>query len=153
MVAGQEIFAHVFRPRVLFPPMKAHLASPHFLSAAHLNSDNLSAPLCLFPARAGDLSLISAAAATLASPPEPNSGRSDTNGRTKASSLKRRLSRLSVSSGGSSGADGSGAGLSGRLGGDVGRLWMSEDGGYLCVDLLLERTLEELAEGLAFAAR
>lgn len=41
----------------------------------------------------------------------------------------------------------------GAQSGDEGRLWMTEDGGYMCVDLLLERTLEELAEGLAFAAR
>eukprot|EP00752_Nemacystus_decipiens_P014341 g12759.t1 len=135
---------------------------------ARTASDNLSAPLCLFPAREGDLSLISAAATTLASPPESN-GRTDINGGARTSSLKRRLSRLSISSesssrgstvgdsaafvagGGGSGADGSSTVLSGRFGGDVGRLWMSEDGGYLCVDLLLERTLEELAEGLAFA--
>lgn len=151
--------------------LKAHPASPHLLWAPHYDSDNLSAPLCLFPARAEDLSLISAAAAAPASPPEPNSNRSDTHGRTRTGSLKRRLSRLSVSSegskrdsdvgdnggfvagGGSGGANGNSAELRGRFGGDVGRLWMSEDGGYLCVDLLLERTIEELAEGLAFAAR
>lgn len=146
----------------LAPTESALLLAP---SAANYASDNLSAPLCLFPARAGDLSLISAAA-TVASSPEPNRS-----SRTRTSDLQKRLSRLSVSTqssnhgsvvednggvvagGGGNGADGSSAGLGGRLGGDVGRLWMSEDGGYLCVDLLLERTLEELAEGLLFAAR
>lgn len=50
-------------------------------------------------------------------------------------------------------AGGTGAELAARAGGDVGRLWPAEDGGYLCGDILLERTLEELGEGLAFAAR
>lgn len=142
------------------------IAFPHCPSTARCDSDNLSAPLCLFPARTGDLSLISAAA-TPASPPEFNSSSSDTDGRTRTNSQTRRTSRLSainhdgvvgdnggyVTGGGSDGADGRSAGLGGRFGGDVGRLWMLEDGGYLCVDLLLERTLEELAEGLAVAAR
>eukprot|EP00903_Cladosiphon_okamuranus_P006429 g6291.t1 len=136
---------------------------------ARAASDNLSAPLCLFPARAGDLSLISAAA-TIASPPEPVSSSSDTNGRNRTDSLEKRLSRILVSTehfnsdrvvgengdfargGGGNGACGGGAGLTDRFGGDEGRLWMLEDGGYLCVDILLERTLEELAEGLAYAA-
>lgn len=38
-------------------------------------------------------------------------------------------------------------------GGDAGWMWMAEDVGHLCVDLLLARTLSELAEGLAFASR
>lgn len=142
---------------------------PHFPPPALFDSDNLSAPLCLFPARSGDLSLISAAAA-IAPPPEPSSG-SDASSRTSTNGLKKSHSRLSVSTesfdrggvvcdngagaghGGSNDVDGRSTGLSGMFGGDVGRLWMSEDGGYLCIDLLLERTLEELAEGLAFAAR
>lgn len=65
--------------------------------------------------------------------------------------LSVKMAILSLA-GGVHGAHGGSAGLSGKFGGDEGRLWMSEDGGYLCVDLLLERTLEELAEGLAFAA-
>lgn len=60
------------------------------------------------------------------------------------------------------GGGGCGAGVAGNVegsdgaeskGGDIGRLWMAENGGYLCVDLLLERTLIELAEGLHFAIR
>ena len=63
---------------------------------------------------------------------------------------------------GGGGGRGCGDGVAGNVqssegaeskGGDIGRLWMAEDGGYLCVDLLLERTLDELAEGLHFAKR
>ncbi|CAM9301379.1 unnamed protein product [Ectocarpus fasciculatus] len=129
---------------------------------ARAASDNLSAPLCLFPAREGDLSMISAAVM----PVQPRSGSRRPSGdahdgRRGSRETRRSWSSISMrtsdgdSGDSSGGGDGGGSGSTvwgGGGGGDVGRLWLAEDAGYLCVDLLLERTLEELAEGLAFAA-
>ncbi len=153
--------------------------SPVPTTQPYEKSDNISAPLCLFPARRSDLSLVTAA--TIPPPPETTSrinngyGSKD-HGRTNSHEQKRH-SRWSFSArasdhvikddgdvhggggGGGGGcgladdADGTGDELGAGVGGDVGRLWPAEDGGYLCVDILLERTLEELGEGLAFAAR
>ncbi|CAM9246796.1 unnamed protein product [Ectocarpus sp. 8 AP-2014] len=130
---------------------------------ARAASDNLSAPLCLFPAREGDLSMISAA---VMMPEQPRSSTRRPSGDAhdgRRGSRETRRSWSSISMGtsdgdsgdSSGGGDGGGTGSTvwgGGGGGDVGRLWLAEDAGYLCVDLLLERTLEELAEGLAFAA-
>ncbi|CAM9591773.1 unnamed protein product [Ectocarpus sp. 4 AP-2014] len=129
---------------------------------ARAASDNLSAPLCLFPAREGDLSMISAA---VMMPEEPGSTRCPSgdahDGRRGSRETRRSWSSISMgasdgdSGDSSGGGDGGGSGSTvwgGGGGGDVGRLWLAEDAGYLCVDLLLERTLEELGEGLAFAA-
>ncbi|CAN0256565.1 unnamed protein product, partial [Ectocarpus sp. 12 AP-2014] len=129
---------------------------------ARAASDNLSAPLCLFPAREGDLSMISAA---VMMPEQPRSNRrpsSDAHdGRRGSRETRRSWSSISMGTSdedngdSSGGGDGGGRGSTvwgGGGGGDVGRLWLAEDAGYLCVDLMLERTLEELAEGLAFAA-
>ncbi|CAM9412252.1 unnamed protein product, partial [Hapterophycus canaliculatus] len=133
---------------------------------ARAASDNLSAPLCLFPARPEDLPLISWAAI----PSQPERSRASHGERsvktsTRRSSHNEKHSPSSAAVRGSSrrGDEGSvdngnagseGWGMEGGAeSGDEGRLWMTEDGGYLCVELLLERTLQELVEGLAFAAR
>lgn len=104
-------------------------------------------------------------AAVMPVQPRSSSRRSSGDARDgRRGSRETRRSRSSISMGtsdgdsgdSSGGGDGGGSGSTvwvGGGGGDVGRLWLAEDAGYLCVDLLLERTLEELAEGLAFAAR
>lgn len=105
-------------------------------------SDALSAPLCLIPARQGDASVLPlvlpAAADEYASVPD---------------SLLRSVN------GGDSGMgaaeDGGVIDEMGKssIGEDIEWIRMAEDTDYLYVELLLARTLDELAEGLAFASR
>lgn len=119
------------------PPLPMFTSiSPFFVH----RSDALSAPLSFLPAEAGDLSLLSLAL------PQLNSG----SGGSHVTSMAQCQPSSSV--GICKDGGGRGNGNSGEKG-DTGWLYIAEDRGYLCVDLLLGRTLRELAEGLAFAAR
>ncbi|CAM9145443.1 unnamed protein product, partial [Scytosiphon promiscuus] len=142
---------------------------------ARAASDNLTAPLCLFPARPGDLSLISG----VDIPSQTESSRASYGTRRVETGARRnshdeRCPRSSIEkgklnrdgdergagdgdgyheSGGRTNGNPSGGEWStegGAAVGDEGRLWMTEDGGYLCVDLLLERTLAELMKALSY---
>lgn len=140
-------------------------SSLRLLQCTVLASDNLSTSLSLFPAETEDTSLLSVA---LPGPPTLGGSccRNDVQKRQLSSSVETHTHGGGSGSGGvgadSGGSGRGGGGIGGNVergdgteskGGDVGRLWMVEDGGCLCVDLLLERTLDELAEGLHFAMR
>lgn len=153
----------IHHSRTLHPSLRHKCSTTLPLSlVARRKSDNLSAPLCLFPEHEGESPTPSGLENSKRSSGCRTS--SHTNRRSRPSVSAETLDqggdgytgRVSVDGGGtdgvSNGVDGSRAGWGGEAGGGVGRLWMTEDGGYLCVDLLLGRTLSELAEGLAFAA-
>lgn len=141
-------------------------SSLRLLQCTVLSSDNLSTSLSLFPAETENTSLLSVA---LPGPPtlDGSCRRNDVQKRQLSSSVENHTHGGFSGGGGGVGAGSGGIGRGGggiggnvgrgdgteSKGGDVGRLWMAEDGGYLCVDLLLERTLDELAEGLHFAIR